>query len=68
MKQEKKIGPTVGGRSVDSAWEQRKLEVRKMLVNRTESPAARLEPVEGSSTCFVKLPSSWLDSKNHRAQ
>jgi hypothetical protein len=30
---------------VDNAWEQKKLEVRKMPVNRAESPA--------SSACFV---------------
>ena len=28
------------GASVDSAWEQKKLEARKMLVNRAESPAS----------------------------
>ncbi len=36
--------PTVcvsgGGAGVDSAWEQEKLEARKMLVNRAESPAS----------------------------
>jgi len=31
---------TGAGTDVDSAWEQKKLEARKMLVNRTESPAS----------------------------
>jgi hypothetical protein len=34
-----------GGAGVDYAWEQRKLEARKMLENAAESP--------GSSACFV---------------
>ncbi len=33
-------GVTGAGAGVDSAWEQRKLEARKMLVNRAESPAS----------------------------
>jgi hypothetical protein len=36
------MGPTVsvsgGGADVDSAWEQKKLEARKMLENAAESP------------------------------
>ena len=31
---------TGAGAGVDSAWEQRKLEARKMLVNRADSPAS----------------------------
>ena len=34
---------------VDSAWEQRKLEARKMLVNRTDSPASSARGVGRSS-------------------
>ena len=30
---------------VDSAWEQYKLEARKMLVNAGESPAVRVQPI-----------------------
>jgi len=32
---------TGAGAGVDSAWEQRKLEARKMLENAAESPASR---------------------------
>jgi len=31
---------TGAGAGVDNVWEQRKLEARKLLVNRTESPAS----------------------------
>jgi hypothetical protein len=34
------VGVTGAGAGVDSAWEQEKPEVRKMLVNRAESPAS----------------------------
>jgi hypothetical protein len=33
-------GVTGAGAGVDFAWEQRKLEARKMLVDRAESPAS----------------------------
>jgi hypothetical protein len=51
---------TGAGAGVDSAWEREKLEARKMLVNRAESPASSARCVglpfsftEG--TLFVKL-------------
>jgi len=34
------VSVTGAGAGVDSAWEQKKLEARKMLVNRAESPAS----------------------------
>jgi len=34
------VSVTGAGAGVESAWEQKKLEARKMLVNRAESPAS----------------------------
>ena len=42
---------TGAGAGVDNVWEQKKLEARKMLVNRAESPA--------SSARFVRQPARW---------
>ena len=33
------------GAGVDSAWEQKKLEARKLFVNRAESPASKVSPL-----------------------
>lgn len=41
------------GVGVDSVWEYKKLEAKEMLVNRTESPVACPELVEGSSAALL---------------
>ena len=47
---------TGAGVGVDSAWEQKKLEARKLLENRAESPASSARFV-GQPLC---LPKRWL--------
>ena len=49
---------TGAGAGVDNAWEQEKLEVRKMLGNATESPA--------SSARFVSRAYDWKTHGNLR--
>jgi hypothetical protein len=44
---------TGAGAGVDSAWEQRNLEARKMFVNRAESPASSARFV-GQPLCLPK--------------
>ena len=50
---------TGAGADVDSAWEQNKLEARKILVNRAESPA--------SSARFVRRKHRTPDSQTRKA-
>jgi hypothetical protein len=45
---------TGAGAGVDSAWEQKKLEARKMLLNRAESPASSAPTHEGRPSFFLK--------------
>ena len=47
---------TGAGAGVDSAWEQKKLEARKMLVNRAESPASSARFVGHGTWRLVPLP------------
>jgi hypothetical protein len=47
------VGVTGAGAGLDSAWEQRELEARKMLVNR-----ARREAAVPGVQCTLCLPSS----------
>jgi hypothetical protein len=44
---------TGAGVGVDSAWEQKKLEARKILENAAESPASSARFVGRSYICFV---------------
>jgi len=41
---------TGAGAGVDSVWEQKKLEARKMLVNRADSPASSARGVRPPTT------------------
>jgi N-formylglutamate amidohydrolase len=45
---------TGAGAGVDSAWEQEKLEARKMLENRAESPASSAPWNDGGLSFFTK--------------
>src|SRR5215213_2029044 len=64
-------GVTGAGAGVDSAWEQRKLEARKMLVNRARSPQrpvhAVLGGIEPESYSLGELVVSELSIGNAKA-
>ncbi len=49
---------------VDSAWEQKKLEARKMLENRAESPASSAPKKMGESHHFIRENGLWSTQKS----